>query len=46
MVAAQLSKALTSPAATEALAEFDAVLIGGGRRRDRFWMPLRRRVFR
>lgn len=30
LVAAQLSKALTSPAATEALAEFDAVLIGGG----------------
>ncbi|EID16345.1 O-succinylbenzoic acid--CoA ligase [Mycobacterium xenopi RIVM700367] len=30
LVAAQLSKALTSLAATEALAEFDAVLIGGG----------------
>ncbi|WP_235434718.1 o-succinylbenzoate--CoA ligase [Mycobacterium heckeshornense] len=30
LVAAQLSKALTDPAATGALAEFDAVLIGGG----------------
>ncbi len=30
LVAAQLAKALTDPAATAALAEFDAVLIGGG----------------
>ncbi|BBX74988.1 putative 2-succinylbenzoate--CoA ligase [Mycobacterium shinjukuense] len=30
LVAAQLAKALTDPAATDALAELDAVLIGGG----------------
>ena len=30
LVAAQLAKALTSPAATAALAELDAVLLGGG----------------
>ncbi len=30
LVATQLAKALTDPAATAALAEFDAVLIGGG----------------
>jgi O-succinylbenzoic acid--CoA ligase len=30
LVAAQLAKALADPAATDALAEFDAVLLGGG----------------
>ena len=41
LVAAQLAKALTDPAAAAALAELDAVLIGGGPAPGRSWMPPR-----
>ena len=46
LVAAQLAKALGDPAAAGALAELDAVLIGGGPLRCRCSKPLPQRAFR